>query len=212
MIVPNNPPREQQDGPRIYTGARTVAVRPETRQEQFRARSVVEVLKAADKSEEFWQLDPCGRIRVLARLTEQFAKVTILPVQFIKASVEEIVRHFGLDDPARNPADKNIAEIVRRQGSLSMRTLSESGGFRGVPSRLVDDPVFGEVLIDASAWSIWEDTNYLFFSYGRQLEGTSYGIASQVWDSADPTRPASVGLPPDHYIYTTFITTAMMKH
>jgi hypothetical protein len=76
---------------------------------------------------------------------------------------------------------------------------------------LVHDPWLGRVLVEASAWSILEKTNHIFLSYGRELKGSNYGIATYVWDGDIPTRPMQLGTLPDHFLYHSFITVPMMR-
>jgi hypothetical protein len=209
FVTPNNPQRERGEVtiPKLLPIDRSNNI--EGRSGSIWLRNLIEVLMAADQSDRFWDLDPCGRIRALTRLTEQFAKVEILAALFCKASVTEIRLHYGIGQ-VRDQNFDDVEAITRREGPLYMRTLKEWGGFTGIPSMLVDDPLLGSVLVEASAWSLLEDTNYIFFRCGK-LEGSSYGIASQVWDSVDPTKPAHADGTPDHFIYSTFITRPMMK-
>lgn len=175
------------------------------------ADSIVSVLMAADQSAEFWKLDACGRIRALvgtvSRRSSNF-KIDVLPAQFIRASIDEIGRHFGVGEGPG--ATHDIEAIFEREGSLYLRTMGE-WGYTGVPSLAVNDPWIGPALIEASAWSALENTDHLFLRYGEEWKGTSYGIASLVWNSQDPRRPPADGAIPDHCIYWTFVTKGMMK-
>jgi hypothetical protein len=215
FVTPNNPERERGEVtiPKLSPSGHSANIKG-GRDAPIGVRNIVEVLMAADQSDRFWNLDPCGRIRALARLTKRFARVEILPALFCKASVSEIHHNCAIG----HERDENFDDIdeFRRGEGLYFRTLSEWGWsashpiFTGIPSMLVHDPLIGSVLVDASAWSLLENTNYIFFWYG-ELQGSSYGIASQVWDSEDPTRPANATDVPDHFIYSTFITRPMMK-
>lgn len=151
------------------------------------------------------------RIRAVVSIVQKSSKIKfeILPVQFIKASVGEIWWHFGLGEEQERHLDDQNA-MLRREGPLYARSLEE-WGFTGVPSLLVHDPWIGPALVEASAWSALENTDYLFLRYGDDLVGTSYGIASHVWEAQEPTRRPSDGAVPDHFIYSTFITKSMMK-
>jgi len=176
----------------------------------LRIFSILDVLMAADHSEEFWKLDACGRIRALVTIVQSSSniKLEILPAQFIKASVDEIDWHFGLEEEQQEHLESH-EDRLSREGPLYTRTLKE-WGLTGVPSILVHDPLIGAAIVETSAWSALENTDYLFLRYGDGLVGTSYGIASHVWDAQDPpARPVNGGLP-DHYIYTTFITRGLM--
>jgi hypothetical protein len=214
FVTPNNPERERGEVtiPKLSPSDHSTNIKG--RDASIGIKNIIEVLMAADQSDRFWDLDPCGRIRALTRLTKRFAKVEILPVLFCKASVSEIHHNCAISQERDENFD-DIAEFRRGEG-LYFRTLSEWGWsathpiFTGIPSMLVHDPLLGSVLVEASAWSLLENTNYIFFWHG-ELEGTSYGIASQVWDSEDPTRPANTTEAPDHFIYSTFITRPMMK-
>jgi len=206
FVTPNDPQRER--GEILISGLSTSEDKAhiESRDASIHITNIVELLMAADRSDLFWELDPCGRIRALTLIAQRFAKVEILPAQFCTASVSEIHQHFA----SSLEQDQSLEAITRREGPLYLRTLREWGGFTGIPSMLVLDPLLGKVLVEASAWSLLENTNYLFFWYG-ELWGSSYGIASQVWDSEDPTKPSNASDTPDHFIYSTFITRPMMK-
>lgn len=211
LPLPNNPPRTMAEVRIPKLDAVSDTSDREPMRPPVRIGSIVEVLTAADKSNEFWKLDACGRIRTLVNVAKRSSnlKVDILPALFIKASVEEICWRFGHGEIQKE--DPDIPEaMIRREGPLYVRTLKE-WGFKGVPSLLVQDPLIGNALIEASAWSVLENTDYLFLRYGDELEGTSYGIASHVWDAQDPTKGPAEGGAPDHFIYSTFITTSMMK-
>lgn len=176
------------------------------------ANSIVQVLMAADQSEEFWKLDSCGRIRALMRAAgwpRSDLRIEVLPAQFIKASAGEIFRHFGMGELPEDGLEY-VETPFHREAGLYLRTMGE-WGYTGVPSLLVRDPWIGPVLVESSAWSALENTDYLFLRYGDELEGTSYGCASFVWDAKDPRVPPAEGVMPDHFIYTTFITTGMME-
>jgi len=210
--LPNNPPRPHDDYRIILPASLETAPAMKRPHTSGGFESVADVLMAADRSEEFWNLDASGRIRVLDHLMKSFAKVEVLPSLFTRASIEEVPGY-------ENVSNQSItAENLQQQARLPLRTLAEWGGsidkdfrgIKGVPSLLVSDPLFGKCLIEASAWSTLEETNYLFFRTG-DLHGTAYGISSQVWDATDPTRSNNISEMPDHFIYTYFITRGMAK-
>jgi hypothetical protein len=219
FVIRNNPQRERGEITFSRLSPNEGLALIERRYSSIPIRNIVEVLMAADRSDLFWALDPCGRIRTLTSITQRFAKVETLPVLFCKASVSEIHHHCAIGR-VRDQNFDDIDEFRRREG-LYFRTLSEWGWsathpiFTGIPSMLVHDPLLGKVLVEASAWSLLENTNYIFFWCGEfwygELQGTSYGIASQVWDSENPSKQANAADTPDHFIYSTFITRPMMK-
>ncbi len=150
FVTPNNPQRERGkiSIPKLSPSDDLAQI--ERRDASIRMKNIIEVLMAADRSELFWELDPCGRIRALKSITQRFAKVEILPAQFCKASVSEIHLHYGIGQE-RDENFYSIEAIRRREEPLSFRSLRECGGFTGIPSMLVHDPLLGTALVELSA-------------------------------------------------------------
>lgn len=134
--VPNSPPREETDDPIITFGTPSSDSSQERSAKQI-ARPFADLrntLKSVAEVPEFWDLDTCGRLRVLMKFIRQFAKVEALPYRHCSVSTNEL----EISD-----------ETVRTQLMLDrMDTVWEG---RLVPCLLVHEEGFGDVLVEVEA-------------------------------------------------------------
>jgi hypothetical protein len=101
-----------------------------------------DLLDAVDGVEAFWKLDSYGRIRVLQKLAQPFAKVKILHTLFFPATAEEI------EFAAAHPDDPRTEEwIVAGFGHFANRDF-------WFPALWVNDPEKGVVMVESSAMGL----------------------------------------------------------
>jgi hypothetical protein len=200
MRIPNNPPRER--GELVIPPLSGITGHVPTVVGERPFSTIIEVLSVVDRSDMFWDLDPCGRIRVLETITNRFAKVEIVPALFCRASIQEVLNHFGCPE-----GEDAITKTFPGQEILYMRTIRD-WGLNGIPSMLVHDPVVGEIIVEASAWSLLEETNYLSITTPSD-DGEATEIASAVWSGGHQGEEGEY--PPDHFIYSVFVPPKMMK-
>ena len=198
--IPNNPPCEHAEV--VIPSLDVLPERALSRVPDGRFSTVIEVLAAADKSDLFWALDPCGRIRVLERIVRRFAAVEILPVLFCKASIEEILNHYDSVE-----GEEEMSRILTRQAALYTR-LNGQWGLSGIPSLLVRDPIVGKIIVEASAWSFLEQINFILIREATRDDG-AIETASEVWSNG-VQRSKGERLP-DHVIFLNYIMPRLMK-
>jgi hypothetical protein len=117
------------------------------------------VLTAVDNVQEYWELDCCGRVRVLMKLASRFARrIEILTAFAVVAPVEEL----NLDPPSPYITDHSEEAKRKREQEHIKRTHREWGGTAsvgetwcndmiGLPCLRLEDPRVGEVVIETSA-------------------------------------------------------------
>ena len=141
LHAPNRP--ERADGIVVFPTSRAEpkrTVQPRTGPVTFSCLD--DLLDAVDGVEAFWKLDSYGRIRVLQKLAQPFAKVKILHTLFFPATAEEI------EFAAEHPDDPRTEEwIVTGFGHFADRDF-------WFPALWVNDPEKGVVMVESSAMGL----------------------------------------------------------
>lgn len=130
--------------------------------------SIWDVREDLDWVDSFWDLSPCGRIRVLMKITSTFAKAEPVSIVFSKASPVEIKQ--ALYDPM----------IMGQEGfrkELLEGLIARTHDCTPYPALLVDDPLESDsFLVEANALkavgSGWDDVLIL-----DHYEGGDFVIA-----------------------------------
>jgi hypothetical protein len=110
--------------------------------DSFPVRNVYDLVDAAELSPLWWSLDVCGRIRVLLKLANGFARAEVISIRYCGATSEELRSWQNeriFDEP---PVDETA--------SLMFRLHAESRG-RWEPALLIEDAEEGLLLIETTA-------------------------------------------------------------
>ena len=125
-------------------------------------KDISSLLTVIDEVPEYWELDCCGRVRVLMRLASQFAKdVEVLTVFSLIIPAEEL----NPSHPVAYITDYSEEAKQKRDWAQRMRIYREYGGTAGpgenwcrnlvgMPCLRLVDPEMGQVLIDTSSSGI----------------------------------------------------------
>lgn len=134
--VPNSPPREETDDPIITFGTPSSDSPQERSAKQIALpfTDLRDTLKNVAEVPEFWDLDTCGRLRVLMKFIGQFAKVEALPYRHCSVSINEL----------------EIPDEETRTNLMLDRMETVWGG-RLVPCLLVQEDGFGDILVEVEA-------------------------------------------------------------
>jgi hypothetical protein len=181
-VIPNREPRE-------HANVVIPPIGPIRRQEPDRKKfvqfhSVLEVLEAVDAAPSYWNLDPCGRVRVLMKLCSTFAKAEPLSVLYCSFRSDELT-----DD------DAGVRKLWERLGIEETREWS--------PSLFVDDPIYGMLKIEPSCAGMLGGTEQTivtradFDNYTDLIEWPS-------WDGDCPPFEMWDRMPPDSFIFCAF--------
>jgi hypothetical protein len=151
----NNPPHEESDVEFFSLPSSPV----KARKPSWQFQDVNDVLTAVDSVPAYWELDCCGRVRVLMKLASRFAKkVEVLTAFAVLALDNEL----NLNPPSPYITDHSERAKRERDWALKMRTYREWEGtagagerwcqrMKGLPCLLVHDLRVGEILIETSA-------------------------------------------------------------
>ncbi len=101
--------------------------------------SVEDLLAAIRNIDSYWQLDYCGRIRILHKFASRFAKLSILAVRF---SCMEVVRK-----PGRCTKDEILLLLNSKNLQRNWMRQYQEWGLTGLPALLIEDPKLGAVVI-----------------------------------------------------------------
>jgi hypothetical protein len=166
--IPNRPPRETVEDQVIRFHQQSSGREQETHAQQP-AKSFTDledVFGNVAAAPGFWDLDTCGRLRVLAKLIRQFAKVEALPYRHCAVRFEEYVL---------------FSAEVRSQLLFDLMNRSWQG--LHVPCLLVHDDLLGDILIEVEAMQTHGGEDNIIalsaeFSRGVYLHLAEFGVSA----------------------------------
>jgi hypothetical protein len=158
--------------------------------------SLDDVLEQAEDNDAFWELDACGRCRVLSKFIAPFARVEPVSTQFFPLQVEEWEE---LNDPIRDDHDQRIGEFIQRMGEHWKWNWS-----MGLLVR--DDYDYGDVLLEPMALSMLGGVDAILVNPIDVSEATP--VSFGVWDLGDFTRDEDVQ---DQSVFCVWVLPETMK-
>jgi hypothetical protein len=192
MRVPNRDPREKAAVviPFLSTGQPNRVVEDIGVQKRF--ESVYDLVNVIEEVDSYWDLDECGRVRVLMTLASRFAKTEALSVRYCSVSAKEL-----------EPGTDFLKSTTEAFSRLDM----EWGDTWG-PSLFVHDPVEGDLLIETNARDSKGNRDHFTIIPAEFDSGVSLALYPLWNDDFDGGYSDSE---PDEYIFYAFLGTSVMK-
>jgi len=184
--------------------------------------TIKDVLTAVDEVESYWELDACGRVRVLMKLASRFArKIEILTAFVVIAPQDELnivlPNHFVIDRTEEAKQKRDIALMLRvyrewggtaRPGELWCRNMV------GLPCLRIDDPEIGEVVIETSGSGLLLGKEKTEAFSGIQFGYGNAGASLPQWSDYEKScadESTDYPFPDKGYLHFLFVDPEKMK-
>jgi hypothetical protein len=203
FVTPNRDKRDVRHGHILSFDTREPKASLDSTSLATQFSSVEDLLAVIQHIDSYWQLDYCGRIRILHTFASQFAKTSILAVRF---SSMEVVRK-----PRKCSKNEMLLLLNIKNQKLNWMRQYEEWGLTGLPALLIEDPKLGPVVIEVSGLPIIgkaDDTAVIAANF--DIEGT-FMTHWPIWRGEAPPTEEWNDQCPDIFIAYTFFTGAGMK-